>query len=300
MAKNKIINFFKKKYRFAITYAILLVGCTTYLLLDNYVLAKKMMEIDNDRSQELAEEFSKDAIITDNSFENEFIKLKIDKIRKHDTDIFIADVKLKDISYLKTAFAKDSYGRNIIERTSQIAERNAAIFAVNGDFYGFRDKGYVVRNGVVYCSERQEKKFRDDMAIYKDGSMEVFKEYDYDLDYIYNKGAVHVFTFGPELVRNGEVVENTIDQKLLIENPRCAMGIVENLHYIFIVTDGRIEASKGLTVEQLSNLFLEYNVKDAYNFDGGGSTSIWFNGKLLNTPCDGAERAVSDIVYIGY
>ena len=45
---------------------------------------------------------------------------------------------------------------------------------------------------------------------------------------------------------------------------------------------------------------LSLNCETAYNMDGGGSSTFYFNGKILNTPSNGDERPVSDIVYIGY
>ena len=66
---------------------------------------------------------------------------------------FVADVVLDDATRLKNAFADAQFGRNIIAGTSDIAEENDAIFAINGDYYGFRSNGIVIRNGVLYRDE---------------------------------------------------------------------------------------------------------------------------------------------------
>ena len=63
------------------------------------------------------------------------------------------DVTLTDATVLRSAFAQDAFGENITETTSDIAADNDAVFAINGDYYGFRDTGIVIRNGVLYRDE---------------------------------------------------------------------------------------------------------------------------------------------------
>ena len=91
----------------------------------------------------------------------------------------------------------------------------------------------------------------------------------------------------------------------MANNPRTAIGIIDELHYVFVVSDGRTNESKGLSLYQLANFMKdELNVKTAYNLDGGGSSTMYFNGKVINNPTTNgnkiSERSVSDIVYIGY
>ncbi len=87
-------------------------------------------------------------------------------------------------------------------------------------------------------------------------------------------------------------------------NPRTAIGIVDTLHYIFIVSDGRTSESKGLSLYELSEFMQKLNVQIAYNLDGGGSSTMYFNGNIINKPTTNgttiSERSVSDIVYVGY
>jgi exopolysaccharide biosynthesis protein len=77
---------------------------------------------------------------------------------------------------------------------------------------------------------------------------------------------------------------------------------VSALHYIVIVSDGRTSESAGLSLLELAQLFADRGCTVAYNLDGGGSSTMWFNGRIVNNPTDGrtyGERSVSDIVYIG-
>lgn len=83
--------------------------------------------------------------------------------------VYIADVTVSDVSFLRAGLANGVFGRNIKETTSDIAKENNAIFAINGDFYGFRDSGPVIRNGVLYRSNKRSGS-NDVLAVYNDGS----------------------------------------------------------------------------------------------------------------------------------
>jgi exopolysaccharide biosynthesis protein len=75
------------------------------------------------------------------------------------------------------------------------------------------------------------------------------------------------------------------------------------LHYIVVVSDGRTDASQGLSLLELAQVLKDKGCTVAYNLDGGGSSTMYFNGKVVNNPTDGknmGEREVCDIVYIGY
>ena len=71
-----------------------------------------------------------------------------------------------------------------------------------------------------------------------------------------------------------------------------------------VVSDGRTVESRGLSLFQLAELMRDEGCQIAYNLDGGGSSTIWFNGKVLNKPTTYgdviAERTISDILYVGY
>ena len=90
----------------------------------------------------------------------------------------------------------------------------------------------------------------------------------------------------------------------MADNPRTAIGVYEPGHYILLVSDGRTKESKGLTLYELAEFLQELGVTTAYNLDGGGSSTMVFQGEIVNNPTTNGrkitERSVSDIVYIGY
>ena len=85
---------------------------------------------------------------------------------------------------------------------------------------------------------------------------------------------------------------------------RIALCQVDKLHYKIIVTAGKFRGDAGITLTDFAEYVASQGVRFAYNLDGGGSTTMVFNGEVINNPTTNgkkeSERSVSDIVYIGY
>jgi len=300
--KNPIICFFSKSYVYAATFSLLLTAAFVFVLLETFMIPKAIALASyntNTENTEIKEQAA--PVVTATSYKDENIEISIETIRAYDTDVYIADVKLNSIEYLKTAFAENTYGRNINEKTSVIANKQNAIFAINGDYYGFRNDGWVLRNNVLYRSGGNDAALLMDM----DGNFSC----DSDKDSIEKliPELWQIWSFGPPLVDLEEVTvsENQeISGRSSNSNPRTAIGQAGNLHYIFIVSDGRTSENAGLSLYELALLFNERGCSVAYNLDGGGSSTMYFNGQIINKPTTGGrrigEREVSDIVYIGY
>lgn len=256
------------------------------------------------QSQEASTQNKPQVTSTDNSYKDENISITITEHRANDTTIYVADITLSSPDYLKTALAKSSYGKNVTEKTSEIASDANAILAINGDYYGARESGYVIRNGILYRSKAASN--QEDLVIYSDGSFEIISEDNITAEELLNAGAVQVFSFGPALITNGVISVSEDDEvgKAKASNPRTAIGIIDNLHYVFVVSDGRTSESAGLSLSELAEFMSTLNVKTAYNLDGGGSSTMYFNGSVVNNPTTNGksikERSVSDIVFIGY
>ncbi|WDF33301.1 phosphodiester glycosidase family protein [Arthrobacter agilis] len=219
---------------------------------------------------------------------------------------YVADVDLTDATTLRSAFAEDSFGENITDTTSAIAEDNNAIFAINGDYYGFRDTGIVIRNGVVYRDDGA----REGLAFYTDGTVEVYDETATTADQLVADGVWNTLSFGPSLLDDGEIAEGIEDievdtnfgnHSIQGEQPRTAIGVIDENHLVFVVVDGRSDGySDGVTMTELAGILQGLGATTAYNIDGGGSSTMYFDGELVNNPLGrGEERATSDILYIG-
>lgn len=229
-------------------------------------------------------------------------KITVTQYRAYDSNIYVADVEVTDGTSILSAFANNTYGRNITDTTSDMAEENNAVLAINGDYYGARQSGYVIRNGVVY---RNQGSNGEDMVISKDGTLSFISESDTTTDSLIQKQAWQVLSFGPVLVENGEVAVTENDEvgMAMASNPRTAIGTVAKNHYLFVVSDGRTSESAGLSLYELANFMKYLGATNVYNLDGGGSSTMVFQGEVVNNPTTNgnkiSERAVSDILYIG-
>ena len=217
---------------------------------------------------------------------------------------YVAEVTLNEATTLRSAFANNQFGENITERTSEIAADHDAVFAINGDYYGFRDTGIVIRNGVIYRDEPA----RTGIAFYTDGTARIYDETTTSAAQLLADGVWNTLSFGPALVENGSAVAG-IDQleidtnfgnhSIQGEQPRSAVGVIDANHLVFVVVDGRSEGySRGATLPELAQIMLDLGAATAYNLDGGGSSTMYFNGSVINQPSNRGERATSDILYV--
>lgn len=303
------MKFLKKRYVYASIFGLLLIASFSYSMLKTFVIAETISTISSASSSSNAEAASKaaeTATVTDTSYSDDNISVTLTEKTVSNTQVYIADVTVSSSEYLKTAFAQNTYGNNVTAKTSETAANNNAILAVNGDYYGANTTGYVIRNGVVYRDTVREDSSNGDLAIYKDGSFKIIYEDQVSADQLVKDGVVNLLAFGPSLVENGEIAVDTNSEvgQSMSSNPRTAIGIIDENHYIIIVSDGRTSESEGLSLYQMAEIMKSYGVKTAYNLDGGGSSTLYFNGQVINKPTTNgntiSERSVSDIVYIGY
>ncbi len=331
---------FQKKHVWAVLWTLALGSFTVYLALDTFVIERVYAIIpesqddgtaqedyavqDNDAVQD-SDAAQEDRIrlsrrkhredgdsetdqltvseISEDSYRDQNVSITLKKYTEYGTSIYVADIQVSSAKYLKTAFARNAFGRNITAKTSEIAQSANAVLAINGDFCGSRESGYVVRNGVVYRDVAAGG--QEDLAIYEDGSFRILTEDSVAAADLETDGAVQVFSFGPALIQDGKIAVSEGEEvgKAKASNPRTAIGMVGDLHYVFVVSDGRTSESQGLSLSQLAKFMQGLGVKAAYNLDGGGSSTMYWKGEVVNHPTSSGrsikERGVSDIVYIG-
>ena len=102
-----------------------------------------------------AEQATTAPISTDTEYHDDQIDIVLTTMRVENTTVYVADVQIADISLLKTALAGNTYARNLTETTSVQAANAGAILAINGDYYGAQERGYVLRNGMLYAHRRK-------------------------------------------------------------------------------------------------------------------------------------------------
>ena len=307
----------KKPFAYATIFGMLLTGGFTYSMLKTFVISEAISTASASNtttssqnttsvSSSTAATIATNVSTTDTSYSDDNIQINLETITTNNTTVYVADIQVSSAEYLKTALAQNTYGTNITAKTSETATANNAILAINGDYYGANSTGYVIKNGILYRDAVRDNASYGDLAIYADGSFEIVYEDEVTAQELIDKGVINLLAFGPSLVEDGEIVVDTSTEvgRAMASNPRTAIGIIDENHYIIVVADGRTTESEGLSLYQMAEIMKEYGATTAYNLDGGGSSTLYFNGQVINNPTTNgntiSERAVSDIVYIGY
>lgn len=153
----------------------------------------------------------------------------------------------------------------------QIAVEKGKIISIGTQSMPIPQNGYVI----VGPDERLAK-------IYK------AKHIDLDIKTIPNwENVKHIISGGPYLVKNGEIFVDMTEQKLGAiggKNPRTAIGYTQDGNFIMVAVDGREGASVGLTLKELAWFMKSIGCTNAMNLDGGGSTVMYVNGRVVNMP----------------
>ena len=248
-------------------------------------IAKNTVQKERDEIQDYYEQLNQHFYVKDD------LKVKLVETRTSNQHYWIAEVISSDATPLKGAMASDTYNGKR-ETISSMANRLDAILAINASgFYAKTNTpmGTVVRNGKLvnidksYTGEILSLKSDGNLAFTTVNSEEEFKNLDIK----------QTFTFGPILVRDYQATELNDKSR----HPRTAIGQLDDNRYVLVVVEGRMEGADGMTLAELQQLFLQLGCKTAYNLDGGGSTTLYFQGKVINTPSDGSERSVVDMIY---
>jgi exopolysaccharide biosynthesis protein len=139
---------------------------------------------------------------------------------------------------------------------------------------------------------------------------EVYDETTTTGEQLLDDGVWNTLSFGPGIVADGTIIEgidsvevdtNFGNHSVQGEQPRTGIGMIGDNHLVFVVADGRSAGySRGVTMNEFAQIFVDLGATTAYNLDGGGSSTMWFNGDVVNNPLGrGQERGTSDILYIG-
>lgn len=184
------------------------------------------------------------------------------------------------------------------ETTSQIAKNNRAVAAVNAG--GFMDlgwtgtggtpMGFIIHDGeLLYNQLESETVQQDTVAFTKEGMLIVGK---HSIKKLKEYGVKEAVSFGPPLIVNGKPTIQEGDGGWGIA-PRTAIGQKKTGEVLLLVIDGRSLESFGATLKDVQDILLEFGAVNAANLDGGSSTTMYLNGRVINKPSDKlGERAV--------
>jgi len=201
-----------------------------------------------------------------------------------------ADIRTSEQTPLQFFPANEESPGKGFKYAERIARDNRLVFAVNDDQFGHRlynrkTMGVVVRNGKVMSNKTMRSgnvalPNLDVGVFFPDGSMQVFESKDHTGEEYIAMGAQNVLSFGPYILREGEI--NPSFQKYYRHRePRCAVGMVEPYHYVVIVVEGRSARAQGVGLQWVGERMQELGVRQAINLDGGHTSCIVFMGRKL-------------------
>lgn len=193
------------------------------------------------------------------------------------------------------------------QRTSEIAEENDAVAAINGG--GFTDKsadgkywvgtgglptGSVISDGQLVYKDPNYNESNDTISFTKDGKLIIGK---YSLSQLQNMGVTESIAFGPSLIINGKgQVSGDGGQGI---TARTAIGQTKDGEILLLVLDGRHLNMPGATLMDVENVMAKYGAYNAANLDGGSSTTMFYDGDVINNPCNPlGERTVATSIYV--
>lgn len=235
----------------------------------------------------------------DYSYEDERRMIAVSRMAEPNLTYFVADVQLAEGGLWQSVCS------DTMRPLTQLLAGTDAVLAINGDDYGAHNYGVIIRNGELL---RARDTTRHMLTVDRDGTLRLLTDRKSHpakalAEQLLAEDIRKAYEFGPALVEDGQALSfpkefDVISTRPSRKEPRTAIGQLGPLHYCIIVVDGRQPGySEGISLQDLQQLFLDYGAQTAFNLDGGGSTELWFMGEILNQPCGGHERSVSDGIF---
>lgn len=245
-----------------------------------------------------------DAFLPDGAgYADPSLSIRMETMRAYDTTIQLFWVQIADASQLRAELYKP-YPSQSTARADVIAKRVQAVLAINGDYFVHRKEGYIVRNGQVLRQNYTE--LYHSLIIDDNGDFTILTTNSQEALDAYEGTIAQLMVFGPALVIDGEKVEDftatgpgilkeCTPQK---ETQRIALCQMDTLSYLIVATEGpENKGSTGLTIPEFAQLCYDLGAKNAFNLDGGSSSSVILNYKKVNALSTGKIRAIGDILY---
>ncbi len=208
---------------------------------------------------------------------------------------YIAHVYTRDYDSFYPTFADNRKNGLVRADPVDMALRHKSVIWCTGDNLiqsESEQKGVLIRDGRVYSQNRA----KNVMAYYPDTmAFKIFSIRDTDAMTLWESGAQNVFSFqwGPDLIVDGQISAGAVKNQ---RNPRCGVGMVEPGHYVIFVADGRQPGySVGLMLNEMAELMLNEGCTQAFNLDGGISTSLIFLGVKLNHHLDEEGKGLETV-----
>ena len=206
---------------------------------------------------------------------------------------FETEIRTRGEERLRTVMTNPDHPDRNYKFPYKIAQDEGFVLGFTDDFYADRMKnnqtvGIIIREGRIISGKTNRKRNShlpnlDMMIQYPDGRLEVCDCTEYTAEELLEKGALNVFSFGPILIRDGEIDEKMYSSYYRDLEPRHALGMIEPGHYLLLSVQGRKEEdSRGTMLQRVAEMMKERGVTQALNLDGGNTMALMFRGKMLN------------------
>jgi hypothetical protein len=226
---------------------------------------------------------------------------------------FETEILTRNEESFRTAITDPEHPGKKFRYPYDISRDEGFVLGFSDDFYATRmaDKetvGIIIREGRIISDKTNSKTGHhlpnlDMMAQYPDGRLEVYECTEFTAQELLDKGAVNVFSFGPILLRDGEINPLLYPYYRSIE-PRHALGMIEPNHYLILSVQGRNKDSKGTMLQRVAEMMKERGVIQALNLDGGNTMALIFRGRMLNKLATFKKRnfvrTVTSLIGIGH
>ncbi|WP_025690636.1 phosphodiester glycosidase family protein [Paenibacillus zanthoxyli] len=223
------------------------------------------------------------------------IRIELYRVNPGDYTGYAMKIKLKDKAAMTMSLGQEGLGGS--ETTLQAANRYGAVAGINAG--GFADKdgrrfplSTTIVEGQYVTGFESSYKDLSFVGLNKEGRLIGGKFYSREqLDKLEPAFGA---SFVPVLLQDGLKTEIPVKWEMSPRRaPRTAIGRYKDDQLLVIVAEGYSESgSSGATLEELQDKLYQMGVTDAYNLDGGGSSSLVFDGKVVNQPSDGTLRRV--------
>lgn len=237
-------------------------------------------------------------IIGGTEYEDPTIRVTLEKGRHMECDWWAARIKIASPTQLRTVSA-GGFNTNMTMLGTALAKRVNAVLAIDGDYYFYTGKGFILRQGTVYRNLLDGT--TDVLLIDEMGDFQVIQNAlpDSCSNYMNGRRIINAMYFGPALVLDGMPVRNVSGSNMAYDLGRQRMCIAQvgPLEYMCICCAGPARGSEGMTLQVFADFVASFGVKTAYNLDGGDSTMLIFNGEKINDVNNASSRKISDILY---
>lgn len=256
---------------------------------------------------------------TADGYEDETISVKIEHREMDDgTKMHVAYIKIADASQLRTGVANpEKIASNKTKTVSTMAKKFNAVIAINGDNYADKPDKTTFEYRMTQKVRSKGNKQKDILIIDDQGDFHLYVRSQgletgkkkngknvwmkaEEWEAATGRKLVNAFTFGPALVRDGELLELNPDYGYNPggREPRAAIGQTGPLSYVMVIIEAKDRSGKsGFSQGKLAEFMYELGCVQAFNLDGGNSAEMVCGEQVIKGMPNGDERTLSDIIY---